>query len=107
VARTELETLYTDGTYSSPAVDVTCQEQGVTQIQTGIRGPQPDPETPSLSKFSFQLDEHGSPEQMRCPHGQPVNLTLGRKEGRFIARVPETVFLCVPARSNESKPFCA
>ena len=29
VERTELETLYTDGTYSSPAVDTTCQEQGV------------------------------------------------------------------------------
>ncbi|MCP5101686.1 MAG: hypothetical protein GY943_39595 [Chloroflexi bacterium] len=107
VERTELKTLYTDGTYSSPEVDATCQEQGVTQTQTGIRGSQPDPDTPTLSKFSFQLNEQGSPEQMICPHGQPVNLTPGRKEGRFIARVPETVCpLCAAQDKREQAVLC-
>jgi hypothetical protein len=107
VERTELKTLYTDGTFSSPAVDATCQEQGVTQTQTGIRGSQPGPDTPTLSNFSFQLNEQGSPEQMICPHGQPVNLTPGRKEGRFIARVPETVCsLCAAQDKREQAVSC-
>jgi hypothetical protein len=105
--RTALETLYTDGTYSSPAVDATCQEQGVTQIQTGIRGTQPDADAPTLSKFSFHLNEQGSPEQMRCPHGQLVNLTPGRKAGRFIARVPETVCpLCAAQDKRQQAILC-
>jgi hypothetical protein len=107
VERTELETLYTDGTYSSPEVDATCQEQGVTQTQTGIRGSQPDPDTPTLSNFSFQLNQQGEPEQMFCPHGQRVNLTLGRKEGRFIARVPKTVCpLCAAQDKREQAVLC-
>ncbi|VAW30408.1 Transposase [hydrothermal vent metagenome] len=107
VERTELEMLYTDGTYSSPAVDATCQEQGVTQTQTGIRGSQPDPDTPTLSNFSFQLNQQGEPEQMFCPHGQRVNLPLGRKEGRFIARVAESVCpLCAAQDKREQAVLC-
>ena len=107
VERTALETLYTDGTYSSPEVDATCQEQGVTQTQTGIRGSQPDPNTPILSNFSFQLNEQGEPEQMFCPHGQRVNLTPGRKEGRFVARVPESVCpLCAALDKREPAILC-
>lgn len=105
--RTELGTLYTDGTYSSPEVDTTCQEQGVAQIQTGIRGSQPASDTLTLSKFSFQLNEQGAPEQMFCPHGQPVNLTPGRKDGRFIARVPESVCpLCAAQDKREQAVLC-
>jgi len=79
----------------------------VTQIQTGIRGSQPDPDTLTLSNFSFQLNEQGEPEQMICPHGQPVNLTRGRKEGRFIARVPESVCpLCAAQDKREQAVLC-
>lgn len=91
VERSELETLYTDGGYGSPDVDATCRQQGVTQYQTAIRGVSPDRETPTLSNFSFQLDEAGHPRQMQCPHGHPVDLAAGRKAGRFVARVAETV----------------
>ncbi len=85
--RTDLETLYTDGTYSSPEVDETCRQQQVTQHQTAIRGASPAPDTLTLSNFSFQLDENGYPATMRCPHGQPVDLGAGRKPDRFVARV--------------------
>jgi len=107
VERTQLETLYTDGTYSSPAVDATCQAQGVTQTQTAIRGCQPDPDTPTLANFSFQLNQQAEPEQMFCPHGQPVELTSGRKQGRFIARVPDTVCrLCAAQDKRQQAVSC-
>ena len=107
VERTELETLYTDGTYSSPVVDTTCQERGVNQIQSGIRGTQPDPNGVSLSNFDFQLDAQGIPEQMTCPHGQAVNLAHGRKEGRYIARVPESVCpLCAAHDKQRQAALC-
>ncbi len=107
VERTELETLYTDGTYSSPEVDTTCHEQGVRQIQTGIRGCQPDPDRVTLSKFSFQFNEQGELEQMFCPHEQLVELSLGRKEGCFIARIPESICpLCAAQDKREQADSC-
>ena len=33
----------------------------------------------------------GHPDTMRCPHGQLVDLKPGRKQGRFVARVPADV----------------
>lgn len=90
-ARTAVETLYTDGAYSSPDVDETCREQGVSLYQTAIRGASPDPDALTLSSFSYQLDEDGHPERMQCPHGQPVDLKPGRKPGRFVARVAADV----------------
>lgn len=89
--RTDLDTLYTDGTYSSPEVDETCRQQHVTQHQTAIRGVSPDPDALTLSNFACQLDEDGHPETLRCPHGQLVDLKPGRQEGRFVARVPADV----------------
>jgi hypothetical protein len=89
--RTDLDTLYTDGTYSSPAVDETCRQHKVTHHQTAIRGAAPDPDALTLSNFDCQLDADGSPETMRCPHGQLVDLKPGRKQGRFVARVPQDV----------------
>jgi hypothetical protein len=89
--RTELETLYTDGTYGSPEVDTTCRQQGVSQYQTAIRGAAPDPDTLTLSDFTFQLDEQGHPDAMYCPHGQLVVLQPGRKTDRFVARIAADV----------------
>jgi hypothetical protein len=87
VERTDLETLYADGTYSGPDVDATCRQQGVTLCQTAIRGASPDPDALTLSNFSCQLDADGQPARMQCPHGQPVDLQPGRKPDRFVARV--------------------
>ena len=89
--RTDLETLYTDGTYSSPEVDTTCRQHGVSQYQTAIRGAAPDPDTLTLSDFTFQLDEEGNPDAMYCPHGQLVELQPGRKTDRFVARIAADV----------------
>ena len=83
--RTEIDTLYTDGTYSSPAVDDLCCTLGIDQVQTGIRGAQPAGDKLPLSEFIIVLDKSGTPCQATCPHGQTVNVTTGRKPNRFLA----------------------
>lgn len=83
--RTEIDTLYTDGTYSSPAVDALCRTLGIDQVQTGIRGAHPADDKLPLSEFIIVLDKSGTPCQATCPHGQTVNVTTGRKPNRFLA----------------------
>lgn len=91
VERTGVETVYNDGAYASPELDETCQQLGVTQHPTAIRGCDPNPDTPALANFDIEIDADGLPEQMTCPHGHPVDLAPTRTEGRFVARVAESV----------------
>lgn len=81
-ARSDLETLVTDGGFGGQASDQALQEaQTVTHIQTALRGTQPDPEKFSLSDFNIQSDEQGHPSQITCPQGQTVAVTPGRTTG--------------------------
>jgi len=81
-ARSDLDTLVTDGGFGGQASDQALQEaQTVTHIQTALRGPQPDPEKFSLSDFNIQQDEQGHPSQITCPQGQTVPVTPGRTTG--------------------------
>lgn len=103
--RTALDTLYTDGGYNSAAVDETCQQQQVRQVQTAIRGAAPDPDRLTLANFSFQLNQDGSPATLTCPHGHPVDLQPGRKADRFIARVPAAV--CPQCAAHDTRQRAA
>jgi hypothetical protein len=81
-ARSDLETLVTDGGFGGEASDQAVQEaQTVTHIQTALRGAQPNPEKFSLSDFTLQQDTHGHPSQITCPQGQTVAVTPGRTTG--------------------------
>lgn len=51
--RTQLETLYADGGYGSPAADEQLIENKVELIQSGIRGRAPAADKLSLAQFSF------------------------------------------------------
>jgi len=79
--RTDLNTLVTDGGFGSEVSDAALQEQGVTLIQTAIRGAQPDPGKFSLADFDIQQDEKGAPTTLTCPQGQTVPVTPGRTTG--------------------------
>ena len=57
VERTGLQEIYNDGAYASPELDETCQQLGVTQHPTAIRGSDPEPDTPVLANFDIELDE--------------------------------------------------
>jgi hypothetical protein len=70
--RTQLERLHTDGAFAGPTVDPVLQKHGVEQIQSGIRGREPDPEKLHLADFEIVQDESGAPVQITCPQGQRV-----------------------------------
>ena len=80
-ARTDLNTLVTDGGFGSEVSDAALQEQDVTLIQTAIRGAQPNPDKFTLADFDIQQDEQGHPTALTCPQGQTVQVTAGRTTG--------------------------
>ena len=79
--RTDLETLVTDGGFGGEASDQALQDQGVTLIQTALRGAAPDPAKFNLADFNLPSDEHGQPATLTCPQGQTVAVTPGRTTG--------------------------
>lgn len=79
--RTDLDTMITDGGFGGEVSDLALQEQGVTLIQTAIRGAQPDPNKFSLSDFVLQQNEQVTPTALTCPQGQTVPVTLARTTG--------------------------
>lgn len=84
--RTELDEMHTDGGYNSPEVDQVMRREGVTQVQTAIRGRQPDPDKLNLDDLTWELDPHGRPLSATAPNGQRAQVTSGRKPDRYIAR---------------------
>lgn len=93
-ARTDVETLITDGAYGSPAGDRVLQELQVEQIPTGFTGRAPDPARLHLSDWDVIQDDQGVPSSATCPGGQTVCLTRTRR-GSFSGRAePERCAVC-------------
>lgn len=87
--RTGVDTIDTDGGYNSPDVDEVMHDQSVTQVQTAIRGRQP--EKTGLHDFEWEVDEDAHPQSVQCPHQQRVDVERGRKPHRYLARFDATV----------------
>jgi hypothetical protein len=58
----------------------------VMQIQTAIRGRQPNPAKLNLDDFTWELDPHGHPLVVTAPTGQRAEIEPGRQPDRYIAR---------------------
>jgi len=84
--RTGVEELHTDGGYNSPAVDQVMRQHQLEQVQTAIRGRQPDPAKLNLEDFIWQLDRHGQPVALTAPTGHRAVIEPGRQPDRYIAR---------------------
>jgi hypothetical protein len=82
--RTGVDTIDTDGGYNSPKVDEVMREQSVTQVQTAIRGRQP--EKMELHDFDWEIDAETHPQSVRYPFQQRVDVESGRKPHRYLAR---------------------
>lgn len=78
--------MHTDGGYNSPEVDRLMREHHIEQVQTAIRGRQPDPHKLNLDDFTWELDPDGHPVALTDPAGQRVDIEPGRRPQRFIAR---------------------
>ncbi len=95
--RTDLDEMHTDGGYSSPEVDRLMRQQQVEQIQTAIRGRQPDPTKLNLDDYQWELTADGQPLALTAPNGQRTVVEPGRKPDRYIARFNQS-----PQRSSPS-----
>jgi len=85
IERTDVNQVYTDGAYNSPAVDDIMRAHQIEQIQTAIRGRKPPRDKLGLEDFTWETDAHGKPQMVTCPHGQHVPVTPGRKAHRLCA----------------------
>jgi hypothetical protein len=84
-ARTELNTLITDGGYGGKASDTALQTQQVTLIQTAIRGRSANAEKLQLSDFSIKFNPDGKPAKVTCPQGQIVPALTSIHQKAFVA----------------------
>lgn len=74
--RTDLKTLYTDGGFGSPDVDLAMTSHQVEHIPTGIRGPKARTDKLNLADFQIAMVGNNPPTQIQCPHGQVVKVAL-------------------------------
>lgn len=83
--RTDLDTLYTDGAYGSPAADPVLRQEQVTLIQSAIRGTTLNPEKLHLSEYQITQDAQGKAQQLLCPHGQVGRVAPTQSVKCFVA----------------------
>jgi len=100
VARTELDTLFTDGAYPTDENDQALQQLDIQLIQTSIRGQKPDPQRFNLADFEIEQNQDGQPSCVTCPQGQLAEVTQGKTSGRF-ARFPAEVCVSCPFQLEE------
>lgn len=84
-ARTEVDTMLTDGGYGGQASDTALQEQEVQLIQTAIRGRSPDPDKVHLSQFTIKFNAESKPSKVTCPQGQTVPAQTSSHQKAFVA----------------------
>jgi hypothetical protein len=99
--RTGVDEMHTDGGYNSPDVDQVMRQEQVEQVQTAIRGRQPDPNRLNLDDFQWELDPEGQPMALTAPNGQRAEVEPGRKPDRYIARFNQ------PPATSSSPPASA
>ena len=89
-ARTDLETLWTDGGYNGPDAELAFREHEVEHIPTNVRGGRASPDRLGLEVFCWETDEAGKPLAVSCPGGQRAEVRAGRKAGRFLVDFDQT-----------------
>lgn len=105
--RTGVDEMHTDGGYNSPEVDQVMRQEQVAQVQTAIRGRQPDPGKLNLDDFAGELDPEGHPLALTAPTGQRADIEPGRQPDRYLARFdqpPATSASPPAAPSPSTKP---
>ncbi len=95
-ARTELETIYTDGGHGGPTADPVLREQGVEHIQTAIRGRTPNPDKLHLAEFIIKLNSDGKPVKITCPHEQIVAVQTSSQQKAFVAHFETAICQTCP-----------
>ena len=94
--RTDLDTLYRDGGFGSPAVDKILETNQVEQIQTAIRGRIPISEKLNLSDFTIKRAENKKPTKITCPQGQMVVVHCSSQKKAYEAHFEDKVCQTCP-----------
>jgi len=95
--RTGVKTVWTDGGYTGPEAEKATREQEVEHRATAIRGGKPSSSDKlKLEEFEWETDEEGKPVKVSCPGDQEVEVTTGRKDGRFVAEFDEELCSVCP-----------
>jgi hypothetical protein len=105
--RTDVDEMHTDGGFNSPEVDQVMRQYQVEQVQTAIRGRQPNPDKLNLDDFTWEVDPEGQPLTVTAPTGQRADLEPGRQPDRYIARfnpLPPASSALPPSASPTPKP---
>jgi hypothetical protein len=84
--RTDLDTLYTDGSYGGVEIDRSLTDKGIALYQTGIRGKKLGEDRLSFHHFSIHQDETGQPTRVTCPAGQIAPVEMGSQKKGYVAR---------------------
>jgi len=98
--RTEIDTVYTDGGHGSPQTDEVLKKHQVNQIQTAIRGRQPDSERMHLTDFDIQFDDTDKPQKITCPYGQTVPVMRSVRRKAFITTFDLSVCQGCPMKDS-------
>ena len=98
--RTGLDTLYTDGGYGSPENDEMLEKEGVTLIQTGIRGRRREPERLYLDDFQVEREPGGEPQQVVCPQQMTARVERSRSGKSFVAVFDEATCAACPLQAR-------
>lgn len=105
--RTGVDEMHTDGGYNSPEVDQVMRQYQVEQIQTAIRGRQPNPDKLNLDDFTWEFGSEGQLLTLTAPNGQRADIEPGRQPDRYIARfdpLPPTLSSPPTAAAPATKP---
>ena len=102
--RTDLDEMHTDGGYNSPTVDQLMHQEQVEQVQTAIRGRQPDPTKLNLDDYQWDLTDDGQPLALTAPDGHRAEVEPGRKPERYIARFNQPPETSPASTSTSIKP---
>ncbi|MDQ7028289.1 MAG: transposase [Ardenticatenia bacterium] len=98
--RTELETLYTDGSYGSPENDRLLEEHEVMLMQTAIRGRRRGPERLYLDDFQVEREPGGEPQRVVCPQHAVAEVRRSRSGKSFAAEFDETQCAACPLQAQ-------
>jgi hypothetical protein len=82
----EVKRVSTDGGYTGPTGDAACEKHGVELRATRMRGGHSGSDRWGRERYTWEVQEDGTPIGVICPQGCKAALLPGRATGRFIAR---------------------
>jgi IS5 family transposase len=82
----EVKRVSTDGGYTGPTGDAACEKHGVELRATRMRGGHSGSDRWGWERYTWEVQEDGTPIGVTCPQGCEAALLPGRATGRFIAR---------------------